>query len=151
MRSCVLISDIALLNENKNGDTFDSFIKKFMRFFALIRSPGCIPPNDDELYMHLAYSHSLKSTCISRKVGAVITGPKGYIYGAGWNDVGEGQVGCGLRTKDDYKKIEQIPKVSKQKDTDSFNELIEKEKGDYFCYKDVMSKLWSAPSFSTIC
>ena len=79
VRSCVLISDIALLNENKNGDTFENFIEKFMRFFALIRSPGCIPPNDNELYMHLAYSHSLKSTCISRRVGAVITGPKGYI------------------------------------------------------------------------
>jgi deoxycytidylate deaminase len=150
VRSCVLISDIALLNENKNDDTFENFIEKFMRFFALIRSPGCIPPNDNELYMHLAYSHSLKSTCISRKVGAVITGPKGYIYGAGWNDVGEGQVGCGLRTKNDYREIEQIPKVSKQKDTDSFNELIENEIGDYFCYKDIMSKLYTEKKLTKI-
>ena len=71
--SCVLSSDIALLNDH---DGKQKFFDKFLRFFALIRNPGCIPPNDNELYMHIAYSHSLKSTCISRKVGAVILDPK---------------------------------------------------------------------------
>ena len=68
VRSCVLLSDIALIN---NDDGKQEFYNKLLKFFALIRNPGCITPNDNELYMHIAYSHSLKSTCISRKVGAV--------------------------------------------------------------------------------
>jgi deoxycytidylate deaminase len=112
-----------------------------MRYFALIRSPGCITPTDDELYMHLAYAHSLKSNCISRKVGAIILGPKGYILGAGWNDVGEGQVGCGLRHKRDYLNIESIPMVSSDEDIPRFMELLEKSSGNHVCFKDITSKL----------
>jgi deoxycytidylate deaminase len=141
VRSCVLMSDITISNDRSGGMSQKDFFEKFLRYFALIRSPGCIPPNDDELYMHLAYSNSLKSNCISRKVGAVILGPKGFILGSGWNDVGEGQVGCGLRRKEDYLSIDDIPKVTSELDLDEFHRLLTKSPGDYVCYKDIMSKL----------
>jgi dCMP deaminase len=47
--------------------------------------------------MNEAYTIAMKSNCISRQVGAVVIGPKGYIVGAGWNDVGRGLISCGLR------------------------------------------------------
>jgi len=141
VRSCVLLSDIALLNNRQESKSLIEFFEKLMRYFALIRSPGCIPPTDNELYMHLAYSHSLKSTCISRKVGAIILGPQGYIFGAGWNDVGEGQIGCGLRHIQDYQEIDVIPKVSSKKALPKFNQLLSESKGKYICYKDITSKL----------
>lgn len=139
--SCVLLSDINLRNDLNEGNFQKRFFEKVLRYLALIRSPGCIPPNDDELYMHLAYSNSLKSNCISRKVGAIILGPEGYILGAGWNDVGEGQIGCGLRTKNDYLNINSIPQVSSDRDKEKFHNLVRSNRGEYVCYKDLMSKL----------
>ena len=140
VRSCALLSDIVILNKSNGYKSMKRFFEKLTRYFSLIRSPGCIQPNDNELYMHLAYSHSLKSTCISRKVGAIILGPNGYILGAGWNDVGEGQIGCGLRTKDDYLNIQSIPK-STSDDQNKFLEKISSSQKEYFCYKDLMSKV----------
>ena len=137
VRKCVLLSDIALLNNYSK----DTFYERLIQYLALIRSPGCYPPSINELYMHLAYSHSLMSTCISRKVGAVIRGPKGYIYAAGWNDVGEGQIGCGIRRKEDFSFISNIPKVSSKYKKEDFDRLVHQKNGNYICYKDIMSKL----------
>jgi len=141
VRSCVLLSDIAIINDHE-GQV--SFFKKIIRYFALIRNPGCIPPNNNELYMHIAYSHSLKSTCISRKVGAVILGPNGYILGAGWNDAGDGQIGCGMRTKSDMLTIDCIPLTSNTEDLEEFRGLLETEGSEYICYKDIMSKIYTS-------
>ena len=141
--SCVLLSDIAILNNagtnEQDEKLFFDFFEKLMRYIAIIRRPGCIPPEMDELYMHLAYSTSLMSTCISRKVGAIVAGPRGYIYGAGWNDVSEGQIGCGLRRVDDYKDIEFFPELDPEL-SQRFDDLITKN-GKYLCYKDAFSKL----------
>ena len=147
VRSCVLLSDIALIN---NDDGKQEFYNKLLKFFALIRNPGCITPNDNELYMHIAYSHSLKSTCISRKVGAVILGPRGYILGAGWNDVGDGQIGCGLRTKNDLLTIDSLPLTSNDKDLIRFKEILQKEETQYICYKDIMSKIYTDKKLNNI-
>ncbi len=141
VRRCVLLSDIALLNNKNSKKNLLNFFEKMLRYYALIRKPGCIPPNDNELYMHLAYSHSLKSSCISRQVGAVIIGPKGYIFGAGWNDVSKGQIGCGFRTKSDYLNIPSIPKVSSKYSISEFDDKISSGNNEYFCYKDIMSKI----------
>ena len=138
--SCVLSSDIAILNDY---DDKQGFLEKFLRYFSLIRTPGCIPPSNNELYMHIAYSHSLKSTCISRKVGAVILGPKGYILGAGWNAPGDGQIGCGLRIKDDLLTIGDIPLTSKEEDLEKFKDILREKEAEYICYKDIMSKIYT--------
>lgn len=111
---CVRISDIAITNMTEwpgNIDVGDmkieevqkavttvrEFCRKALRILCLILNPGCTKPSDDEMCMNMAYAMAVKSNCISRQVGAVIVGPKGYIVGAGWNDVGEGKTSCGLR------------------------------------------------------
>jgi deoxycytidylate deaminase len=88
-----LISDIAINNEGSKEDLW----LKLIRNLGLIFDPGCTKPTSQEMFMNLAYTMSMKSNCISRQVGAVIVGKEGYVVGAGWNDVGEGQISCGLR------------------------------------------------------
>ncbi|MCK4532501.1 hypothetical protein KAU39_01840 [bacterium] len=74
----------------------EDFKRKILKYFALIIDKGCTKPNDDEHLMNQAYALAMKSNCISRQVGAVIVDKEGYIIGAGWNDVGEGHLSCGL-------------------------------------------------------
>lgn len=137
---CVYLSDIAI--NNTSGKP--RLAQKLTKFFALICRPGCISPSSDEMFMHQAYSMSVKSNCISRQVGAVIVGPKGYIVGAGWNDVGSGQVACGLRKYKDIQK-DFIPfPIAVKGEEDKFFEFM-KPTGDEhpnhsFCFKDEYSR-----------
>ncbi len=95
----------------KNYLIFKELFKKPLRVLCLILSPGCTKPNHDEIHMNIAYTMAVKSNCISRQVGAVIVGPKGYIVGAGWNDLAEGRISCGLRAIRDLKNKELLPHV----------------------------------------
>jgi len=132
----VFVSDIAIRNEDSKED----FYSKILKFYALIRHPGCFQPTNKELFMHAAYSMSLRSSCISRKVGAVIVGERGYIIGGGWNDVGEGQIGCGHRTAKDIRALdnEHIP-IDRRGEKHFRNYLIEKysTRLDHnFCFRE---------------
>jgi len=90
--------------------------------------------------MHMAYSMSVRSTCICRQVGAVIEGEKGYIVGAGWNDVGAGQIGCGYRHFEDFKNLDEKYLVSNPLGEKKFRREIIKlgksKETDSFCYRD---------------
>jgi dCMP deaminase len=97
---CIDTADIVIQNNNNNGP--DALFWKLLRYTALILEPGSIKPSDDETLMHIAYTLSVKSNCLSRQVGAVIVNSSGYIIGAGWNDVGEGQLSCGIKMGKDY-------------------------------------------------
>ena len=137
---CVLLSDYALNNEIN-----DKFKHKIARLLVLIDNPGTVYPTADEVFMNLAYSLSLRSTCLSRQVGAVITNTDGFVLTAGWNDVGSGQLGCSLNCKSDYTKYSGEDHLLSVWG-DSINEL--KSDGllddihdsDFFCFKDLKSK-----------
>ena len=95
---CIDIADIAIVN-NSN---IDELFHKLLRYTALILEPGSLKPTESETLMQMAYTLSVKSNCLSRQVGAVITNADGYVIGAGWNDVGEGQLSCGIKMGQDY-------------------------------------------------
>jgi len=137
---CVYLSDIQIDN-SLNDDDHSSFQRKLLYYAALIQAPGCVPPTTHELFMSQAYGLSLKSTCISRQVGAVIVGGNGYVVGAGWIDVGEGQIGCGLRriadiqgTDNDDLPLHPVP------ESEFRSELAKREPHECFCFKDEYSK-----------
>lgn len=159
VREAVLMSDVSINNEDDfkrnlsdelerhNSKTF----LKLMRYICLIVDPGCTKPTTEEMFMNMAYTMALKSNCISRKVGAVIEGAKGYLVGAGWNDVGEGQVSCGLRKIKDLRMSEYAPYVKAiqskqgneaQSDAEVLNKLVQYYGNDNccFCMKDELSK-----------
>ncbi len=162
---CVQISDIAISNEKKwiipTLENFEEaenilldFCRKPLRIMCLILSPGCIKPSSDEMFMNMAYTMAVKSNCISRQVGAVIVGPKGYVVGAGWNDVGEHKISCGLRAirdleVDEFKPLVEAIKTKDEKSTtDVIRRLLEIYKDPIyevpeqfcFCFKDEMVK-----------
>lgn len=95
---CIDIADIVIRNSSNKNELFI----KLLRYTAMILEPGSIKPTEDETKMHIAYTLSVRSNCLSRQVGAVIVNPDGYIIGAGWNDVGEGQLSCGIKQGKDY-------------------------------------------------
>lgn len=168
---CVLISDMAINNVRewrekidtiqmdteefeKTIETIKEFCRKPLRMICLIMSAGCTKPNDNEMWMNLAYTMAVESNCISRQVGAVIIGPKGYVVGAGWNDVGAGGISCGLRAIRDLKikQFKPIVEAIIRGDERSTKDVIERlirihQKTTYenaeqfcFCFKDEMVK-----------
>lgn len=135
---CVYFSDIAINNDSTKED----FYKKLLKYYALIISPGCITPTTQEVFMNQAYSLSLKSSCISHQVGAVIIGKNGYVVGAGWNDVGEGQIGCGYRQLIDIKSLDNdVLPIDPLEEQDFRKSLLSTDyrDDDSFCYKDEYS------------
>jgi deoxycytidylate deaminase len=136
---CVYLSDIQIDNTKQDPDKLE-FNYKLIKHFALILSPGCITPSTHEAFMNQAYTLSLKSTCISRQVGAVIEGKKGYVVGAGWNDVGKGQIGCGMRRVEDVKNLPEEMITTNPKKFDDFRvQLKTHANEEIFCFKDVFS------------
>jgi deoxycytidylate deaminase len=133
---CVRISDIAINNEKRKKDLFE----KLSLYFALIKQPGSFSPEWEETAMHMAYSMSVRSTCICRQAGAVIEGENGYIIGAGWNDVGAGQIGCGYRHYRDFKDLGEKCLVSNPHGEGEFREKLKRlgqeRSRDAFCFKD---------------
>ncbi|ORJ59265.1 hypothetical protein B5V00_10230 [Geothermobacter hydrogeniphilus] len=139
--ACVDISDIAI---NNNG-TLDEYFAKLVKYYAIIMQPGVINPESDEMFMNQAYSLSLKSSCISRQVGAVIIGANGYVVGAGWNDAGEGQVGCGYRHGQEFNNLDNSVLVSNPDNESSFREKLKNNPKEFpFCYKDNYSSFVSS-------
>jgi deoxycytidylate deaminase len=121
---CIDLADVVI----KNNEIFGDLFWKVLRYFALILEPGCVKPTQTETMMHQAYTLSVRSNCISRQVGALITNRDGYIIGAGWNDVGEGQISCGLKTAYDYGSIDYL--------RDTRVNLNGLNNDDYVCFKD---------------
>lgn len=141
---CCYLSDIAIGNNirYKTYSLDNELVEKLLKYYALLISPGCVPPSKEETLMNLAYSISLRSTCISRKVGAVITDKKGFIVGMGWNDVAHTQIGCGYLTADDYKtNSTYLIDLLKSNSDSSIDEVISELPSNFaFCYKDALSQ-----------
>jgi deoxycytidylate deaminase len=146
--SCTLLADYAI-NTDKGKEHYKFEI---VRLLTLIDFPGLIPPRTDEVFMNFAYAISLRSTCLSRQVGAVITNTEGFVIASGWNDVGSGQLGCSLVCIDDYKKF-----ADDEHSISNWAPLIEHyttaklfrgfSDDDYFCFKDLESKSYLLKKF----
>lgn len=119
---CVHLSDIAINNDSQK---LHELHRKLAKFFALIRRPGCIAPTDDEAFMQQAHSMSVRSNCISRQVGAVIVGHRNYIIGAGWNDVGSGQIPCGMRRYSDVVDPDVPYPIATKNDVTAFSAFLQ--------------------------
>ena len=136
VRHCVNLADISVTNQKQPHDLYEQLLK----YFTLIKNPGCIKPTSSERNMNLAYSMSLNSTCICRQVGAVIVDNDGYIVGAGWNDTDWNRLGCMYRHVSDVKNTdsESLPLCSDD-DYQTFKDVILRDDTNLdfsFCYKD---------------
>lgn len=153
---CLSISDIHLYNPDVNDGRFLFLTEQIIKYIALMLHPGLINPTHIERCMQSAYVASLNSGCLSRQVGAVITGPDFSIKAVGWNDVPEGQVSCNLRCTMDYCKNKDFETYSCFELEDSkFQEALfsinqEISQCDYpdlggmtysYCFKDIYNEI----------
>lgn len=100
-----------------------------------MKHPGLITPTHEERCMRIAYNAKLNSGCLSRQVGAVVTGDDYAIKSVGWNEVPKGQVSCSLRD---------IKQYCKNKDVESYSnyEISNKDFSDtiHLIYKNINYK-----------
>lgn len=102
--ACVYLADVVIDNETQIGyrRDWDLFFYRIWQYVDLMKTPGYRNPTYKELFMHMAYAVSLKSSCNKRQVGAIIvsTGPRqaiaplrpqdeveSYVLATGFNDV----------------------------------------------------------------
>ena len=111
--ACLENSDVYLYNPNVENHKYYELTEQIVKYISLILQPGLITPTHVERCMQLAFNAKYNSGCLSRQVGAVVTGEDFSIRSVGWNDVPKGQVSCNLRCVEDY---------CKNKDEETFSE-----------------------------
>lgn len=153
IEGCLEISDIYLYNPQVNDNKYFVLTEQLVKYIALMLHPGLVSPTHIERCMQLAFNAKYNSGCISRKVGAVVTGADFSVRSVGWNDVPKGQVPCNLRCVEDYCRNKDPETFSEFELTDDkFGEVMnnindaigydnrkDKMKGKTFqyCFKDV--------------
>lgn len=105
VKKCNYLSDVILINDEDFSRSADRRRKRhvdniYQRYIEpILRMAKGNPyvehyPNSQEALMTAAYVESKRSSCLKRKVGAVIASPEGEIIAAGHNDVPEGSKPC---------------------------------------------------------
>ena len=120
VQKCVDEADIVLSNESEYEDKmiYPNLEKILDRYMKLITEEETdIFPTTEELNMSIASNMALKSSCLKRKVGAVICDKEGHIIATGYNEVPKGQQTCLEKHGECYrdKKRNEIMEKMKQK------------------------------------
>lgn len=147
--NCFEMADIHLVNEDVSNGKMFFLTRQLVKYITLIIHPGLITPSSIERCMQLAYNAKYNSGCLSRQVGAVVTGADFAIKSVGWNEVPEGQLSCSLRDVDGYCKGNmrtcysefEYDDIHFQKAMGTVNNAIKKTdlhgRKFPFCFKDV--------------
>lgn len=102
--NCFEMADIHLVNmDEKNGRRL-SITRQLIKYITLMIHPGLIVPSEIERCMQLAYNAKYNSGCLSRQVGAIVTGSDFAVKSVGWNDAPNHQLECIYRDVDGYCK-----------------------------------------------
>ncbi|MBV7275552.1 dCMP deaminase [Clostridium sp. PL3] len=102
IQQCLEIADIHIFNPDIENSKYYELTTQVLRYIALMLHPGLVTPTHVERCMQLAYNTKYSSGCLSRQVGAVVTGEDFSIKSIGWNDVPKGQIPCNLRDVKSY-------------------------------------------------
>ncbi|MBQ3497187.1 MAG: hypothetical protein IJA73_03570, partial [Oscillospiraceae bacterium] len=81
----IILNESPIVNQNEAYLTLKAKVEKYINLFtgaAIDKSP-----TEVESIMCVAYSNSLRSSCLKRKVGAVIVDSKGNVFSSGYNEV----------------------------------------------------------------
>jgi len=130
------MSDIILLNNeniiegNKNEELF---LTKLKHDVDLVEGTEIFAPTYIETNMTIAYAESMRSSCLKRKVGAVIVDLSGAVVSSGYNEVPAANNTCkceyGMcyrdKLKKDYKESLDLT-IRKEKERESAYKLFKK-------------------------
>ena len=87
---CFERSDYIIINNSRimTGNTQDDLMKqKVDRFLQLVNKNTNLTPNKEETAMAIAHAASHQSSCLKRKVGAIIRDSSGSVFASGYNEV----------------------------------------------------------------
>ena len=113
IQACLQLADIYVYNPDVSNKKYFELSEQILKYVGLMLQPGLVTPTHVERCMQLAFNSKCNSGCLSRQVGAIITGEDFSVRSVGWNDVPKGQVSCNLRCVEDY---------CRNKDPESFSE-----------------------------
>ena len=87
---CYILAD-AMVNNNvdfqKSGDAQEELEAKINRLVGLVEHTKPFIPTEAEALMAVTFANSLRSSCMKRKVGAVIVDDSGHVFSSGYNEV----------------------------------------------------------------
>lgn len=119
MADIILLSNENIIEGNKNEEIF---LAKLKHDVNLIERKEVFAPTYVETNMAIAYAESMRSSCLKRKVGAVIVDLSGAVVSSGYNEVPAANNTCkceyGMCYRDKLKKDYK----------ESLNATIKKEK-----------------------
>ena len=86
VREAFYLADFFVDNngDSRDGENLNDDLK---RFINLVLGSGLVRPTKGERAMYHAHTAGLQSSCLSRQVGAALTGSDGSIISTGTNDV----------------------------------------------------------------
>ena len=90
-------ADIVLLNDTpviKGNENYKNLLLKISDKIGIIERKLNFRPKPIETNMAIAYASSMRSSCLKRKVGAVIVGGRGGVCSSGYNEVPLAQKTC---------------------------------------------------------
>ncbi|MGA2678321.1 MAG: deaminase [Sedimentisphaerales bacterium] len=97
---CFYESDIVITNQTDFTEVgnieFTKFSEKLFQYVDLLQKPlgRQQPLKHDEALMAMAYAMSQRSSCLQRKVGALIADDQGNIISSGYNEVPPDETPC---------------------------------------------------------
>jgi dCMP deaminase len=153
INACLEIADIHIYNPDVDEKKYYFLTEQLLKYFVLMIHPGLVTPTHIERCMQIAYNAKLNSGCLSRQVGAVVTGEDYSIKSVGWNEVPKGHVSCSLRDVRQYCQNKDRESYSNYEITDYvFSETMEKINGKIvndnwggrkypYCFKDIYNEL----------
>lgn len=118
------MADIILLNNEKiipGNENEKVFLAKLAQKVALIERKDVFVPTFIETNMAIAYASSMRSSCLKRKVGAIIVDMAGDVFSSGYNEVPAANNTCkceyGMCYRDNLKRDykDSLDKVIKNK------------------------------------
>jgi deoxycytidylate deaminase len=87
VRKTIHAADFFVNSETSSQGVKDPTAQSLERFLQIVCGREIVRPTRDERGMHAAWSASLRSSCLSRQVGAAILDIRGELISTGTNDV----------------------------------------------------------------
>jgi len=137
VRACYLMSDIIISNNdnirnnNKPEQLMDQRINDYI---SMIEKKKEFSPSEKETIMAMAYANSYRSSCLKRKVGAIIIDGEGNVFSSGYNEVPKDDDTCAQKWGQCYrsylrekilKKLENI--FNDRQKRDEMNIILKEE------------------------
>lgn len=95
---CYQMADIIIINskdiKSLQAEDFKELEKKVERFISIVEKQESFFPVETETLMAMAYANSIRSSCLQRKVGALIIDSFGNVFSSGYNEVPFSERSC---------------------------------------------------------